>query len=278
MKPWTERNQVLSALQNKHVRMGKRPLPNGHVLRGLYATRDFEKGDFVASFHGPSYTPAQLKEIGRTDPLFFDRIAEYGIRTPLGETLVPKDLDQVGGHLINHACGPNAEWSRYEQSSVLVEAARPIAKDEEITAHYGWLGVKAAVEDKRHACACESRLCAGTIELYVEMVYTEQEDETGARTGGPCLSVDEIARRLLVDIVNDTNYNEALIIRYSKESLGMVLGATVVQAPDDLAFWQKVLDAAKATVLVARKWQSQGKLLSEKRLKQIVKSYRLESF
>jgi SET domain-containing protein len=160
MKPWTARNQIGSALRNAHV-----CIRQTGAGRGIYATRAFATGECVASYHGRIIDRAELVSLHGSDRVQYDLINEYAVATPSGGHLYPNDLDALGAHLINHSCGPNARWAEYERGVLLVRATRPIAAGDEITVHYGWLGIKAAMEDRRHTCVCKAPYCTGTVEL-----------------------------------------------------------------------------------------------------------------
>lgn len=263
-QPWTARSHLTAALQNRDVRIGERD-----GLRGVYALKDFAPGDLVASFHGRIVTRPKLFELRNTDPELFDRVNEYAVwHTQLKGHLYPEDIDKLGAHLINHSCGPNAQWGPTEHGAVLVLATKHIAAGDEITIHYGWVGLKAAMENKRHACWCRASFCTGTIELFVEFIRDGD-------TGGPYLPTDEIQRRLLADIVNNTNEHEAVVIRYATSAADMVLGGTEAIPPDPAAMFDKVRRGAIGAIPAARKLQQAGTAISEARLVKIAHTYNL---
>ncbi len=268
MKPWTERKQIVSALKNEHVRIGERELPGGARLRGLYATKDFAFGDYVAAFHGRVISREQLMTLHGTDRALFETISEYAVwsKSENGH-LYPEDVGRLGAHLINHSCGPNAAWGQFERGALLVRAVKPIAAGEELTVFYGWLGVKAAIENNRHPCACGATFCAGTVELYVEF------NDNGDGTGGPYLSPEEVSKRLLADIMNDTDEHEGLLLRYARESLNMIHGAEELAPLDLAAFGDKLQEGARAAVWAARRLQAHGRVPSEHRLRKIVRDH-----
>ncbi len=264
---WTERKQIRAAFANEHVRKGTRMLPDGTTLRGVYATRAFAPDDYVASFHGTAMSREEIAPLLASDRARFEQIMEYAVATPSGGHLCPDDIDQLGAHLINHSCGPNAKWAQYEQGALLVRAIRPIAIDQEVTVHYSWAGIKAAAEDRRHACACNAPMCLGTIELYVELIKNDDG------TGGPHLPLEEISRRLLADILNDTDANEALLCHYAKSSMNLFMGATILSQIDRSAFDKKLRDGARVAVAAAHAVQAKGRKPSERRLHQIARRY-----
>ena len=263
MKPWTERKQIASAMRNEHIRIGQRG-----PLRGIYATKDFAAGDYVASFHGVIITRDQLFTFRESEPALFEKINEYAVwHTQAQGHLYPTDIDKPGAHLIDHSCGPNAKFGRYERGAQLVQAVKPIKADDEITVHYGWLGIKAAYENNRHPCACQAPLCVGTIELRVELL------DYGDGTGGPDLSREEIAKRLLADICNDSDDNEALLHRYATSALDMMRGVKIAAKLDPIAFHEKLREGAHAAVLTAMHLRETGRTISATRLRQIVRAY-----
>ena len=271
MKPWTAKKQIARALANEDVRIGERETPTGK-LRGLYAKRAFGAGDYVASFHGKVVTRERLFELHKEDRVLFDRVNEYAVlSTELGGHLYPEDLDRVGAHLINHACGPNAVWAEIAHGAMLVRALRPIAEGEELAIHYGWLGVKAAYEGKRHACACASPFCCGTVELYVELV--EDDDGKGGKVGGPLLPPEEVSRRFFADVCNDTDANEGLLWKYAKESASLLHDTKVLYGIDPVAFFEKLRAGAEVALRAARMAAHDGRVMSARRVRAIEQRY-----
>ena len=262
-KPWAERNRVASALRNEHVRAGQRQ----GVGRSLIAARAFAPGEYVASYQGRTITREGLMGLYVSDRALFEHISEYGVATPSGGHLFVEagGLDVPGAHLINHSCSPNARWAGYDCGAMLVRAVRPIAEGEEITAFYGWLGVKAAMEKAWHACACGAPFCAGTIELRVEWVAEND------REGGPRLPEEEAARRFLADIANDTDDHERLLYSYAKGSAEMTAGAKVLSPIDPTAFLEKLRLCANVAVRAAMRVPEDRR--SERRLRQIAATY-----
>jgi hypothetical protein len=268
MKLRTESEKIAAALKNKDVRVGDRQLPDGQRLRGVYARKFFAPGDYVASFHGSVVSREGLVELFKTDPALFARVVEYGVgHTPTGGHLYPDDVEELGGHLINHSCGPNADWAQYEKGALLVRAVKPIAAGQEITVHYGWVGVKAAVEKSWHPCACGAPFCTGTIELRVE--YNDYDDGTSSTYLPP----EEVAKRLLADIANDTDANEQLVHRYEQESVSMLHGAKVVAGFDRSAFLEKLQMGARVAVAAAGHGLKAGFKVSGRRLREIAVAY-----
>jgi hypothetical protein len=261
MKPWTARKQVAAALRNEHV--GTR---QGVAGRGLFAARAFAPGDAIASYQGKVIARAELAALHGSDRTLFEYINEYAVATPSGGHLYAEDVTAVGAHLINHSCGPNASWAEWEQGALLVRATRWILAGTEITIHYGWVGVKAAMEKSWHTCLCGATGCTGTIELRLEW----REDDANPLQGGPFLPPEEVERRLYADIVNGVDDHERLLLRYAKNSLECVVGATSVQGVDMDAYYAKLSAAAEAAI---RRVLLQGVKHSAPRLRKIANTY-----
>lgn len=269
-QPWTKKKEAAAALRNEHVRIGERTLGDGTRLRGLYATKNFTPGEQVASYHGRVFSREEFFAIHNSDPDLFERIIEYGVEAPTGHLYQP-DTDAVGAHLTNHSCGPNTRWGSFERGIRLIEATKPIAAGEEITVHYGWVGLKAAMEKRWHACACTAPYCAKTIELKLE--YIEEETNDGSRQGGPFLPPEEIANRFTADIVNDTNVNETALHGYAENSASLYKGVKIISGIDNMAFFQKLRDAARVAIHAAANLPVKT---SSRRIAQIVHRYELD--
>ncbi len=268
MKPWTERKLLVAALRNEGV--VAREVPG--MGRGLFAARAFSSGEPVASYRGRVYAREELGRIFKSDRGLFERISEYGVGTPSGGHLYADEDAPPGAQLINHSCGPNTCWAEFdrERSAIVMRADRPIAEGEEITAHYGWVGTKAAVEKSWHPCRCSAPYCCKTIELKFDWeVY-------GDGTAGPNLSPVEVCRRFFADIVNDTGEHEALLHRYAASSFKMVVGAEVVAKMDMEAYLDKLILAARVAVRSAFDTEDGRQRRSDRRLRQIARSYEAE--
>lgn len=266
-KPWVEHKRVAEALANAGVRVGERQLLSGGTLRGLYAARDFACHEPVASFHGRRILRRDVEALHETDLALFELVTEYAIATPERDAhLYPDDLSVPGAHLINHSCAPNCKWAEWVRGAMVVRTRRRIASGEELTAFYGWLGVKAAYEAKSHPCACGAPYCAGTIELGVEYVALDE------RWGGPNLPPEEVSRRFLADIVNGVDVHEWLMRRYERESASMLIGAKSLRGVDPGAFMAKLRVGARDAVSRARCMALPSRA-SEARLREVARTY-----
>lgn len=272
-QPWVKKNRLRAALVNEDITIGHRELPDGTRLRGIYAARDFAPGENVCSFHGKFITREALFERGPSDPSFFDFVNEYAVADRKGERHLypePEKLDVPGGHLINQSCRPNVAWGDWHGDVLLVRAIRPIARGEELTVFYAWLGIRAAITGERHKCACAAPFCTGSIELRVEMVH---QDETHA---GPYLPPEEAETRFLADILNDTDVHEALLIRYARESGNQWSpSAKLSSGIDPGAFIGKLQMAATMAVRAARSLQGAGRIVSERRIAELAQRYKI---
>ena len=271
MKPWTEKKAVLSALANEGVRVGERTLPSGARLRGLYAARNFAPGDWVASFSGRVISRAELFALHDADPALFALVNEYGVATKDGGHLYPPDPSALGGHLANHACGPNATMSgRWERGALLLQAERPISAGEEVTVHYHWTGVKAATEGRAPTpCACQSARCCGTIELALEA--HEEKDADGGVTLALFLPPEEVENRIAADVVNAARANEATILQYARNAHLMFSRGEARRASwADEALLGRIADAVRAAAAAGL---GRGAARSHARLAELVGRY-----
>lgn len=92
---------------------------------GLFASRIFEKGDFIVSYTGQKISSREA-DLSKSRYLF-ELDDEWTID---GET-----LSNIGRY-INHACSPNAEAEIHDEE-ILIIATRAIQMGEEITIDYG---------------------------------------------------------------------------------------------------------------------------------------------
>jgi SET domain len=128
-----------AARRNELVRVGKT-----EKGRGLFALVPFAGGNEVCLFRGALMPTESV-------------VDTYSYDMPGGLALVPNP-EEIGGHLANHACDPNARVSGQLGSNALrIVATRAISEGEEITLYYGsFTGFDVP-------CLCRSKYCAGTI-------------------------------------------------------------------------------------------------------------------
>ena len=267
-QPWTSKNRLARALANADVRVG--PSPSGG--RGLFTTRPLSPGDPACSYRGGTeISRARLAELHASDRALFERVNEYAVATPSGGHLYAPDLGAVGAHLINHSCGPNVRWAEWERGSLVVRALKRIPVGEELTVHYGWLGVKAAHDRLWHECRCGARLCAGTVELRLEWL----EDPEDPNVIGTSLPVDEAARRFAADIVNATDRHEALLRDYAANVGEMLIGSTEKRAFDWTVYARKLQAGARAALDLCAPLADRFGPESMRRMVQIAERYQL---
>lgn len=267
-QPWIEGRALARALQNLDVRAGERALPDGGTLRGLYAAKGFAPSDAVCAYQGDVVSLAELEELAKMDPPKFDRVSEYGVQRSdeFGAGFLFCDSDVPGAHLVNHSCGPNARWAEAARGAILVRALQPIAAGEEVTIHYGWLGLRAAVEGKRHACRCAAPYCAGTIELAVEA-------ERRAEFLSTRLPVEEVCNRLVADVANDVDAHEGMLLAYPRGCEQRFIGADSGRFDLEAYFDKLRAGAILAVARLAQLYTSGSVRGSARRLEQIGERY-----
>jgi len=108
---------------------------------GLFASRDFEKEDFIIEYTGEPLTYEQSdKKGGRYLFTLNDKIVLDGTAR------------EHTARYINHSCEPNIEAVIEDEEQIMFYAIRYIKKDEELTFDYG----PEYVEDiiKKEGCRC----------------------------------------------------------------------------------------------------------------------------
>ncbi len=129
---------------------------------GVFATRAIRKGEIFAEYKGRILTEEEA------DELYGDDAEPDGIVLlfSLGDGRV---IDAaVGGNVakfINHSCDPNSE-TFLDGHRIFIQALRDIQPGEEITYDYHLTvdeNADPAAERRRHACACRSANCRGTM-------------------------------------------------------------------------------------------------------------------
>jgi len=96
--------------------------------RGVFALRNFKKGEIVENCPVINITPKERKRVGKT--IFNYYI--YPWRSTRSGSLV------LGyGSLYNHSFSPNADWKQnFKTQSMVYRALKPIKKGEEVTVNY----------------------------------------------------------------------------------------------------------------------------------------------
>ena len=96
--------------------------------RGVFALRNFNKGEIIEDCPVINITPKERKMVEET--IFNYYI--YPWRSTLSGSLV------LGyGSIYNHSFSPNADWKQnFKTNSMVYRAIKPIKKGEEITVNY----------------------------------------------------------------------------------------------------------------------------------------------
>lgn len=96
--------------------------------RGVFALRDFKKGEIVESCPVINITPKERKQLEKTIFNFYI----YPWRSTRSGSLA------LGyGSIYNHSFEPNADWKQnFKTNSMVYRAIKPIKKGEEILINY----------------------------------------------------------------------------------------------------------------------------------------------
>lgn len=132
--------------------------------RGLVALADFAPGEVVAPIDGEHTWGGE--ELCTLPP---DPLEDYSfVCDMLGGRYRKTDpvLENLGWHLANHSCSPNARLS------IVMMAERRIAKGEPITVHYGWQTERSA----EMKCLCGAPACYGTVGPRVHGLKSKTEE------------------------------------------------------------------------------------------------------
>jgi hypothetical protein len=183
-QPWRRAKLRRQTHTNEHIEARETP----GMGRGIYALKPFITDEVVCTFTG-----TVVPTIGDAPA----ELCHHVINTREGRVLVP-DLASVGGHLANHSCRPNTAFKYSDrEDTMLLQATRRIARDEEITVFYSWLRVDSP------PCRCGEKHCAG----YIGFRWHPAE-------GGEAGLTEEDARRVLsVAAANRNAAIKTLVIR-----------------------------------------------------------------
>jgi hypothetical protein len=134
---------------------------------GLYATKNFSAGSFIAEYTGV------LKRNTSKDFIYNN----YSFR--IGEKGAFVDAEKEGNETryINHSCQPNSEYrdvacDGYSRGAVY--AVHDIVTGDQVTVSYGWF-VYSTPSLERRPCLCGSVKCIG----YIEYVRHKKIEEDG---------------------------------------------------------------------------------------------------
>jgi len=143
-QPWRRAKLRRQTYTNEHIEARETP----GMGRGIHALKPFITDEVVCTFTGtvvPTIGDAPIE------------LHHHVIHTREDHVLVP-DLESLGGHLANHSCRPNTTFKYSDrEDTMLLQATRRIARGDEITVFYSWLGGDSA------PCLCGEKHCAGFI-------------------------------------------------------------------------------------------------------------------
>jgi len=117
--------------------------------RGVFANRDFKKGEIIFEFHGNFCTYEEL-------PTPYNEVEDHYVQ--IGENLYmgpSGDIDDF----FNHSCDPNSGL-KINDKKVFLIAIKDIKKDNEITYDYS---TTMDEDDWEMDCNCGSKNCRGRI-------------------------------------------------------------------------------------------------------------------
>lgn len=114
--------------------------------RGLFATREYDAGDFLIEYVGKKI-PTSVADTMTTKRYLFEIDTDWTID---GET------EANTARYINHSCDPNAE-AEIAGDRIEIRALRPIEAGEEITIDYGDEYFNEFI--RPNGCLCGSDVC-----------------------------------------------------------------------------------------------------------------------
>lgn len=116
---------------------------------GVFAKRDFRKGEFILEFRGKIYSR-------KDNPRGFNAKVNHYMQVGPDAYIGPV---QTVDNYVNHSCNPNARIKI--ESAPGLFAIRKIKKGEEITFDYSTTMIE---EDWEIRCNCGSKVCRGKIQ------------------------------------------------------------------------------------------------------------------
>jgi SET domain-containing protein len=117
--------------------------------KGVFANKNFNKGEVIFEFHGNFYTAQQI-------PTPYNKIEDHYVQIDKNLYLGPSnDLDD----LFNHSCNPNAGL-KINNKKIFLVAIKKIKKGDEITWDYS---TSMDEDDWELNCNCGSKNCRGRI-------------------------------------------------------------------------------------------------------------------
>ena len=127
--------------------------------RGVYAAREFKRGDRIIEYRGQRIDndEADLRYTGRKDGRTY-------LFTVDDDTLIDAEVNGNDARFINHSCAPNCR-STMDGRRVYIEATRRINPGDELAYDYRLI-LDGEIEDddlETYRCLCGSPKCRGTM-------------------------------------------------------------------------------------------------------------------
>jgi hypothetical protein len=171
-RPWQEANKYKSVIHHQWIEVH-----DTERGRGIFSTVDHAKGALVAAFVGRPIVIPLFRTKDEAEAFERSKDGEYAVTYAWDAEksvyrAVSPDPDQIGGHLANHSCNPNAKINEFYRDALMMRATRPIQAGDEITIDYRW---------QRPApipCLCGSDPCTGNIGLTYTIVDVPAADGT----------------------------------------------------------------------------------------------------
>ena len=147
----------------------------GKQNRGIFATKPIRAGTVIGDYLGlliPNENEGEY-ETGKDIYLMY-----YDERVSIWP-----DQTELGVHVVNHSCEPNAGITTYRGHS-LYFAVRAIHPGEEVTVSYLLGPIDDECAPCRHACWCRARSCTGTMHLPIDryVAWRRFDDRESRRT------------------------------------------------------------------------------------------------
>jgi len=121
---------------------------------GLFAGKDFKKGDKVIEYKGKKYTHKQIEDDDR-----FDNSKAIYLFTLNKTYVLDGDTKSNTAKYINHSCDPNCEVDVIK-GKIWIIATQDIKKGDELSYDYGFGYDK---DFRQFPCKCGSKNCCGYI-------------------------------------------------------------------------------------------------------------------
>lgn len=123
--------------------------PSGIEGTGLFATADFEPGDFVIEYLGERIDKEEsARRCEAQNPYIFTIDDKWDL---------DGCVDWNPARFINHRCDPNCEAEQDDDGRIYINARKPIRAGEELSFNYGY----DLVDWEEHVCNCGSANCLG---------------------------------------------------------------------------------------------------------------------